>query len=129
MPEPNQPIGHRRWVIPGGRIPVHGTGREPEFTSRDELWLLNTGDQEAEIEATIYYEDFDPVGPFPLIVPARRVRCVRVNDLIDPEAVRLETHYAVVFASSTPITVQVARYDTRQPALAMSWSLAHPVDV
>lgn len=128
MSEPVASIGHRRWVIPGGRIPARGTGREPEFTSRDELWLLNTGDQDAAIEATIYYDEFDPVGPFPLHVPARRVRCVRVNDLIDPEAVRLETSYAAVIDSSTPIIVQIARFDTRQPALAMSWSLAHPVD-
>ena len=121
-------IGHKRWVVPGGRIPAHGTGREPDFTSRDELWILNTGDRDAEIEATIYYEEFEPARPFKLTIPARRVRCVRVNDLIDPEAVRLETNYAAAIRSTVPIVVQIARYDTRQPAQTMSWSLAHPVD-
>ena len=121
-------IGHTRWVIPGGRIPATGTGREPAFTSRDELWLLNTGDLDAAIEATIYYDEFDPIGPFAIAVSARRVRCVRVNDLIDPEAIRLETNYAAVISSNVPIVVQVARYDTRQPAQAMSWSMAHPAD-
>jgi hypothetical protein len=120
-------IGHTSWVIPGGRIPAHGTGREPDFTSRDELWMLNTGDQDAEIEATIYYDEFDPVGPFTITIPAQRVRCVRINDLIDPEAVRLETPYAAVIRSTVPIVVQIARYDTRQAAQAMSWSLAHPL--
>jgi hypothetical protein len=121
-------IGHRHWVIPGGWIPGRGEGREPEFTSRDELWLLNTGEAPAEIEITIYYQEHAPVGPFPLAVAPRRVRCVRINDLIEPEAVRLETGYAAVIRATGPIVVQIARYDTRQAAQTMSWSLAHPVD-
>jgi hypothetical protein len=120
-------IGHRQWVIPGGRIPAHGTGREPEFTSRDELWLLNTSNEDVTIEVIIYASDRPPVGPYELTAPAERVYCVRVNDLIDPEAVRLETPYAAVIRASGPIVVQIARYDTRQAEQTMSWSLAHPV--
>jgi hypothetical protein len=123
-----EPMGQTMWVVPGGWIPAQSTGSEPEYTSRDELWLLNTGDEPAEIEITIYYQEHQPVGPFPLAVGPERVRCVRVNDLIDPEAVRLETAYAAVIRSSMPIVVQIARYDTRQPAQTMSWSLAFAVD-
>ncbi len=122
-------IGQTVWVMPGGWIPARGTGREPDFTSRDELWLLNTSDQEAEIELTVYWQDRAPVGPYSLQIEGERVRCVRVNDLIDPEALRLETPYALLVRSSVPIVVQVARYDTRQPEQTMSWSLAFPVDV
>src|SRR5687767_11644550 len=106
-------FGQRQWVIPGGSIPAHGVGREPDFTSRDELWLLNTSTEDAGIELTIYSEDRAPVGPYPLTVAAERVRCVRVNDLIEPEAVRLDASYAIVISSSVPIVVQIARYDTR----------------
>ena len=120
-------IGQRVWVIPGGRIPASGSGREPDFTSRDELWLLNTSSTNAETELTVYWSDRAPVGPYLLTVDAERVRCVRVNDLIDPEALRLEQPYALVVHSSVPIVVQVARYDTRQPEQTMSWSLAFPV--
>lgn len=121
-------IGTTVWVIPGGWIPASGTGREPEFTSRDELWLLNTSESDAKIELTVHWQDRAPVGPYPLRIEAERVRCVRVNDLIDPEAIRLETPYALVVRSSIPIVVQVARYDTRQLEQTMSWSLAFPVD-
>jgi FAD/FMN-containing dehydrogenase len=38
------------------------------------------------IEVTLFYSDRDPVGPYKLTVPPRRVRRVRVNDLINPEA-------------------------------------------
>jgi hypothetical protein len=121
-------IGQTVWVVPGGWIPASGTGREPEFTSRDELWLLNTGPQPAEIVITVYWQDRAPVGPYELRVEAERVRSVRVNDLIDPEALRLEEPYALVVRSRTPIVVQVARYDTRQAEQTMSWSLAHPTE-
>jgi hypothetical protein len=121
-------IGNTTWVIPGGWIPASGTGREPEFTSRDELWLLNTSQEETEIELTVYWQDRAPVGPYPLRIEAERVRCVRVNDLIDPEALRLETPYALVIRSSVPTVVQIARYDTRQSEQTMSWSPAFPVD-
>jgi hypothetical protein len=120
-------LGHRTWVIPAGRIPASGTGREPEFTSRDEVWLVNTGSENASVELTMYYEERDPIGAYRLTVAARRLRSIRVNDLIDPEAVPLEQNYAVVVASTQPIVVQVARYDTRQAAQTMSWSLAFAV--
>lgn len=121
-------LGHRVWVIPGGRIPMTTTGQEPAFTSRDEIWFLNAGEVAANIEITIYYEDEDPVGPYPLKIAAARVRCVRVNDLIDPEAVALERNYATVLQSDQPVVVQIARYDTRQAEQTISWTLALPVD-
>ena len=123
-----EPVGRRLWVIPGGWIPADGSGPEPAFTSRDELWLLNTGGFPARVEITIYYEEWDPVGPYRLAIPPRRVRCVRVNDLIDPEALPLETNYAAVVRSAIPIVLQVARYDTRRAANAMSWSLPFAAD-
>ena len=121
-------IGRRVWAIPGGRIPLHSTGSEPEFTSRDELFLLNTGDGEARVELTIFYADRDPRGPYLLVVEARRVRCVRFNDLIDPEALPLGVDYGVVVESDVPVVVQFARIDTGQQALALLGTIAFPVD-
>ena len=121
-------IGRTTWVIPGGRIPLQTTGPEPESTSRDELSLLNTGDAEARIELKIYYADREPIGPYRLVVAARRVRCVRFNDLIDPEALPLGVDYAAVIASDVPIVVQFTRVDSSQTALALLGVMAYPVD-
>jgi hypothetical protein len=121
-------IGCKLWAIPGGRIPEGGSGREPEFTSRDELCVLNAGDADAHLEITIYYADREPVGPYPLVVAARRVRQVRFNDLIDPSAMPLGTDYAAVVASDVPVTVQFTRLDTRQEALAIASVMAFPSD-
>jgi hypothetical protein len=121
-------IGHKVWVIPGGHIPETGAGREPDFTSRDELCVLNAGDGTARLEIMLYYEDREPVGPYPLDVAARRVRHVRFNDLIDPAAMPLGTPYAAVVRSDAPVVVQFTRVDTRQAALAIATTMALPVD-
>jgi hypothetical protein len=120
-------IGHTTWVVPGGRIPRQSTGPEPEFTSRDELFVLNTGDAEAHLALTIFYADRDPIGPYELTVAARRVRRVRCNDLIDPEAMPLGVDYGVLAESNVPVVVHFTRVDTSQPALAMLGVTAVPV--
>ena len=68
-----QAIGHTVWVMPGGRIPATSTGREPDSTSVDELCVLNAAQESAHLQLTIFYEDQDPVGPYPIVVPPRRV--------------------------------------------------------
>ncbi|WP_428961210.1 sensory rhodopsin transducer [Micromonospora fluostatini] len=120
-------LGARTWVVPGGHIPFPSTGPEPEFTGFDQLCVLNATDSEAELELTVYYEDTEPVGPYRLRVGARRVRHVRVNDLIDPEAVRLDRPYGCVLRSGVPVVVQFLRQDTRLPGVvALATNLAYP---
>jgi len=121
-------IGRTAWVIPGGHIPLGSTGPEPEFTSRDELFVLNSGDAEARLALTIFYADRDPTRPYELTVDPRRVRRVRFNDLIDPEAIPLGVDFGVLVESSVPIVVQFTRIDTSQPALAMLGITAIPAD-
>lgn len=124
---PGAGLGTRVWVIPGGHIPFPSNGTEPEFTSFDQLCLLNTGDEPAEVELTIYYADQEPVGPYPLRVDARRVRHARFNDLVNPEAIRLDRPFGCVVRSSVPVVVQFARQDTRIPgALGLLGALGFP---
>jgi hypothetical protein len=105
-------IGKTAWAIAGGHIPLLSTGKEPENTSRDELCFLNAGFEEAHVEVTLFYSDREPVGPYQLAVPARRVRRVRINDLINPEAPPLDTDYGAIVESDLPIVVQLDRKDT-----------------
>lgn len=121
-------VGSKVWVIPAGRIPPHGTGREPEYTSRDELCVLNAGGEEASLEITIFHTDRDPVGPYPLMVEARRVMHVRFNDLIDPEAVPMETDYAALVESDAPIVVQHVRLDSRRAEDSLFGSIGFAAD-
>ncbi|SCG49142.1 sensory rhodopsin transducer [Micromonospora zamorensis] len=120
-------VGARLWVVPGGHIPFPSNGPEPAFTSFDQICVLNTTDTRADIDLRIYYEDAEPVGPYTLTVDARRVRHVRLNDLIDPEAVRLDRPYGCLLRSSVPVVVQFLRQDTRLPGVVtLAATMAHP---
>ncbi|GIJ76135.1 hypothetical protein SAMN05443287_10661 [Micromonospora phaseoli] len=121
-------LGAKVWVVPGGHIPFGGTGPEPDFTSFDQLCVLNTTDSAAETTLLFYYQDTEPVGPYRIVVDARRIRHVRVNDLIDPEAVRLDRPYGCVLRSPVPVVVQFLRQDSRLPGVvALTGTMAHPV--
>lgn len=119
------PLGSRTWAIPGGRVPERSTGAEPENTSHDLLCLLNAGKEDASIRIWLCYEDSPPVGPYIIAVKAERVRHVRLNDLIDPEAMPLGTEYGMLVRSNVPIAVQYWRQDTsRGKAIATAMAIS-----
>lgn len=114
------PLGQTTWVFAAGFAPSRSTGFEPDFTSRNTLCLLNTGAQEACVKLTVYYEDAEPVGPYEVLVDAGRVRHQRINDLIEPEAVYLDTPYGLVLESDEPVVAQLYYLDSRNGQLAVS---------
>jgi hypothetical protein len=111
-------LGARTWVI---------AEPPPAFTSHETACILNAGDTDAHVEITLYFSDRDPVGPYHVVVPARRTRHVRFNDLEDPEPVPRATDYSSVLRSDVPIVVQHTRLDSRQEARALLTTIAHPV--
>jgi hypothetical protein len=123
-----KPIGRTSWSIPGGWIPLGATGPEPTFTSRESIAVLNAGDEMANVRMTLLYADREPVDGYRITVAARRVRVVRMNDLIFPHAMPLETPYAAVITSDMPVVVQFTRQDTRQRAGAWMGTIAFPGD-
>ena len=124
--EPSQsvPLGKCRWVICAGCVPAHSTGPEPTFTSRDQFNVLNAGPVAANLRIRVLYERHSPVGVYRLTIAARRVRVFRVNDLIFPEAVRLEEPYGLLLESDCPVVVQFTRQDTRQATNAGMMTMA-----
>lgn len=111
-------LGEKVWVFPAGNIPVGSTGEEPEFTSREELCLLNTGRRTAHVEITVYFDDRAPAAPYRVSARGRRVCHVRINDLIDPHAIPLGVPYGLVVRSDRRIVAQFARLDTRRGAVS-----------
>lgn len=118
-------LGRTRWAIAAGHVPSISTGAEPAFTSRDELSILNTGHRIAHVRVQVAYARHAPIGPFRIGVAPRRLRRVRINDLIFPEAVRLDEAFGLQVTSDVPVVVQYVRCDTRQRANAgfmpMGW--------
>ena len=119
------PIGSTRWAIAEGYIPAWSHGRAPEFTSHETACILNANDRNAHVEITIYYSDREPVGPYRVLVPARRTKHIRFNDLSDPEPIPHGTDYASVIVSDVPIVVQHTRLDSRQAENALLTTIAY----
>lgn len=117
-------IGKKVWAIAEGYIPPSSTGPAPQMTSHETACILNTTGEDAHISITIYYAHRDPVGPYRIIVPARRTKHLRFNDLTDPEPIPVDTDFASVFESNVPIVVQHTRLDSRQAANALLSTIA-----
>jgi hypothetical protein len=124
----SEPIGRRRWAIPEGWIPSGSTGPEPAMTSHETACLLNTGDTDANVEVTIFYEDRDPAGPYRVTLPARRTLHLRFDELTDPEPIPRDTAYASLIESDQPIIVQHTRLDSRQAENALLSTIAYAAD-
>jgi hypothetical protein len=120
-------MGTSTWVIADGWIPPTSTGPEPEMTSHDTVCILNAGPTDARVELTLYFSDQDPCGPYVLLVPARRIRHQRFNDLTDPARVPPGVDFSCVISSDQPIVVQQTRLDSRQAANALLSTIAYPV--
>jgi hypothetical protein len=119
-------IGHKVWAVPEGWIPGSSTGPE-EMESHETLCFLNTGDQDAQVDVTIFFEDREPAGPYRITVPARRTLHQWLNELEEPEPIPKETDYAMLVKSDVPIVVQHTRLDSRQPENALITTIAFPV--
>lgn len=119
-------LGRKQWAISEGYIPGKSNGPDPEMTSHETACILNTGEQEAEVEIMIYFADREPVGPYKVKVPARRVLHLRFNDLKDPEPVPRDTDYASTLISNVPVVVQHTRLDSRQAENALLSTMAYP---
>jgi hypothetical protein len=94
------------------------------MTSHETACILNTTDQDAQIRITLYFSDREPVGPYRLVVGARRTKHLRFNDLNDPAPVPRETDYASVIESDVPVVVQHTRLDSRQSENALLSTVA-----
>lgn len=121
----NPPVGKTCWAIAEGYIPAYSNGPEPQFTSHETACLLNTSDQDAQVQITIYFKDREPIGPYRVTVGARRTSHVRFNDLTDPEPIPHDTDYASVIQSDVPIVVQHTRLDSRQAENALLSTIAY----
>ena len=80
------------------------------------------------MQLTVYFADREPVGPYRIVVPARRTRHVRFNDLTVPEVIPVATDYSSLIESDVPIVVQHTRLDSRQAENALLSTIAFPID-
>ena len=125
----SEALGRKYWAIPEGYIPAESVDpNDAALLSHEAACLLNASASDANIEITVFFEDREPAGPYKILLPSKRTKHLRFNDLTDPEAIPLATPYASIIRSDVPIIVQHTRLDSRNPSIALLSTIAFPLD-
>ena len=116
-------LGATTWLIPDGYWQTFSTGK---FPSHEAVCVLNTGDADAKLNITLYFEDREPMTEFIASCGARRTNHVRMDKLKNSkaEAVPKGVPYAILVESSTPVVIQYSRMDTTQAEMALMTAIA-----
>jgi hypothetical protein len=118
-------IGRTRWAIAEGYIPSQSSFSDRARISHETACILNAGDNDAHIRITIFFADRESIGPYHVIVAARRTLHLRFNDLRDPAPIPLDTDYSSVFESDVPIVLQHTRLDSRHSEVSLLSTTAY----
>lgn len=115
--------GSLHWYIPDGFIPSKSQG---ELISHEAICILNTSEEDAKLQITIYFEDNEPIVGIEETVPKQRTRHIKTDTLqVDGNFIPKGIPYALQITGNTPITVQYSRMDATQPANALMTSIAY----
>jgi len=116
--------GKTEWFIPDAYYPGIDNGT---YVSHEAVCVLNTGDADAHIEITLYFEDKEPKTGFTAVCPARRTNHIRMDKIVNADGSKVERNvpYAMLVTSDVPIVVQYSRCDTTQKELAFMGVLAY----
>lgn len=119
--------GSKIWFVADGYLPLAARTDDAGFEGHEAIMILNCNDRDAQVLMDIYFEDREPIEGIKLSVPARRVRCFRMDhpaEIGGVEIKRLE-QYALRFRSDIEIIVQYGRMDVSQDNLAYIGMMAH----
>jgi len=120
--------GKKIWIFPDGDLPPPVDPDLP-LEGHESLIVLNTGDEEAELEIDIFFSDREPETGIKVSVPAQRVRCFRLDKPLGDRLFQIPFgQYALRLRSSVPVVAQIGRADVRQPNLAYYTTLGYPCD-
>ena len=119
-------IGKKIWAFADGELPPAGGYA---MQGHESVIILNTSDDEAAVQMTLFFTDQDPIVIDNIKVGAERVKCVRMDhseELSGYSAPR-ELQYAILLESNVPVVVQYGRLDTREQPLAFITSTGYSV--
>ena len=110
--------GKLTWIFPDGDLPPAGEDDLP-LEGHESLIVLNTGDEDAQIEIDVFFEDREPEAGLKVDVAARRVRCFRIDKPLGDRGFQIPFgQYSLRLRSSVPVIAQMGRADVRQEKLA-----------
>ncbi len=118
-------VGKCEWLIPDGFYPEIDRGGV--YVSHEAVCVLNTGDMDAHIEITLFFENQEPKSGFSACCPAERTKHIRMDHIknADGSSVPRGVPYAMLVTSDVPVVVQYSRLDTSQVELGFMGLIAY----
>ena len=105
-------IGKKTWIFADGDLPPQG---ENEPLGHEALMVVNPNDTDAQLELEIVFEDKKPMQGVTLTVPAKRVKCFRMDSPIGEQEYKIPFgQYALIIRSSAPVVANFGRLDRRK---------------
>lgn len=112
--------GAKNWYIVDGYLPYKGKANHETFEGHEAIMILNCQDVDAIIFMDIFYEDREPDEQINIVVPPRRVKCIRMDRPEDIGGIQLgrQLQYSLRFRSNVEVIIQYGRMDIAQSNLA-----------
>lgn len=119
--------GKKTWLIPDAFL---GSESANELVTHEAVCVINTSTEAATIRLTAIFEDRDPIDNFISHCGAGRTHHIRLDKIRSEtgEGIPLDTPYALLVESSTPIVVQYSRLDASHAELALMTTMAWAPD-
>ena len=120
--------GSKNWYVADGWIPAKHETMNSELEGHEALIILNYQNVNTEILLDIFFEDKEPIENVKLKVPARRIKCFRMDHPEEIGGTKIErlTQYALRIKSNIEVIVQFGRMDVTQTNLAYACMFAMP---
>lgn len=109
--------GALNWVFCDGDLPP--AGGNPDFAGHEALMITNVGEEDANIEIDVLFEDKDPKTGIKLKLKAKRVVCIRLDKPFGEQKYKIPFgQYALHLKSNVPVCAVFGRLDVRQTNMA-----------
>ena len=109
--------GKKNWYIVDGWIPAQKEKRESGYEGLEALIILNCNDTDVRCWFDFYFEDRAPIENVETVIPAKRVKCFRMDKKEEIGGVELGRlcQYSLRVRSEKEVVVQFGRMDVTQP--------------
>ncbi|RPH88967.1 MAG: hypothetical protein EHM72_20960, partial [Calditrichaeota bacterium] len=72
-------FGSKTWFVADGWLPDQTQADNSGYESHEAIMILNCQEKDAEILMDVYFEKEPPLENIHLSVPAKRIRCFRMD--------------------------------------------------
>jgi hypothetical protein len=120
--------GSKLWFVADGWLPLKEKSESAGYEGHEAIMILNCGDSPARVMMDVFFENREPAMDVPLLVPARRVKCFRMDHPEQIGGLKIDrlTQYALRFRCDSDVIVQYGRMDVTQQNLAYIGMMGFP---